>query len=214
MDSSDFKSISEATIRRYSERYQQYLHDIKTLGWGSTEMQEYRFQQAINKLDLSNKSVLDIGCGFGDLFNYLNKNDFPFDKYIGWDINPDLIENTLIKEGNVELDVFDIALKKPEKQVADIGMMFGLLNWKLENEEKNFTYSMQLIKNAFEAVSETLVIDFLSTNYYSGYPVEDFVFYHDPAIMIKKVTEISNNFEIVHNYDPIPQKEFMLFIHK
>ena len=92
--------------------------------------------------------------------------------------------------------------------------MFGLLNWKLDSEEKNYQYSIDLIESAFNAVSETLIVDFLSTNYYEGYPIEDFVFYHDPAIMIKRVNQLTCNFELIHNYKPIPQKEFMLILHK
>ena len=214
MEKPDFKSISEQTVKRYSDRFKEHQHGIKTLGWGSKEMQEYRFAQAISHINLENKSILDIGCGFGDLYNFMKVENFPFSNYIGWDINPDLINNTLIEEEDVHLEVYDIAQNPPKEAVANIGMMFGLLNWKLDSAEKNYNYSMELISNAFDAVSESLIIDFLSTNYFEGYPVEDFVFYHDPAIMLGKITELTNNFEMVHNYDPIPQKEFMLILHK
>src|SRR3989339_2012946 len=58
-------------IRRYRARYQQHGYSPVSLGWGKGGRQHLRFSVlagiGIGKED----SVLDIGCGFGDLFGYL-----------------------------------------------------------------------------------------------------------------------------------------------
>lgn len=214
MKEEDIKNLAEQTIQRYSGRYQQFKYDIKTLGWGSVEQQEYRFLEVLKRLDLKGKSVLDIGCGFGDLFNYMNKINVEFDAYTGWDITPDFIENSIVKNENVTLEVKDISAGAPEAPVADVGIMLGLLNWKWDSAENNYAYSKRLIANALASVNDVLVIDFLSTNYTDTYPVEDFVFYHDPMIMFKAALEMSENVDLIHSYAPVPQKEFLLFIYK
>lgn len=213
MKEEDIKNLSEQTVKRYTGRYKEHRHGVKTLGWGSTEMQEYRFEQVLQKVDVNGKSLLDIGCGFGDLYNYVKKRGDELTNYVGWDITPDLIKDTLIKD-EVTLEIKDISQETISGPVADVGVMLGLLNWKWENAEENYAYSKRLIKNALACVNETLVIDFLSTNYTDTYPVEDFVFYHNPQKMLEFAFELSNNVELVHSYEPIPQKEFLLIIHK
>ena len=214
MDKKDIQSFSEQTVSRYSNRFKEMQHSIRTLGWGSKEPQEFRFAEVLKRLDAKGKSILDIGCGFGDLFNFMKSCSFDFDKYIGWDITPDFIENPLITDKSVELKVWNIAEEQPSTTVADIGIMLGLLNWNWKNEEKNYDYSMKVIRNAFEAVNDVLVIDFLSTYYDPNYSLEDIVFYHNPSMIINKALEITPNVELVHSYEPIPQKEFLLYLYK
>ena len=59
-----------------------------------------------------------------------------------------------------------------------------------------------------------LIVDFLSFKTTSDYKKEDFVFYHKPDEILKFALSLSENVVLKHNYAPIPQKEFMLFIYK
>jgi len=63
-------------------------------------------------------------------------------------------------------------------------------------------------------VRELLVVDFLSLQYAPNYPKEDFVFYHDPLKMLEFAFELTPNVLLKHNYAPIPQREFMLYLYK
>lgn len=213
------EEISKSMIERYSNRYNQMGYDVKTLGWGSREQQEYRFRQAIDSINFNqSKSILDIGCGFGDLFALLIADKKPVSKFTGWDINPDLIgeANKIWKSSDIknEFSVVNLANHNSEKTVADIGFMFGVLNLNLKDKYDNYAYSKMFIENAFSAVKEVLVVDFLSTSLTSDYPKEDFVFYHDPIKMLEIAFSFTQNVVLKHNYAPIPQKEFMLFLYK
>ena len=89
------KSISQSMIERYSKRLDTLGYDVKTLGWGSVEQQEYRFSQTVSsEINFHDKSVLDIGCGFGDFYKFLIKTKTPIRNYIGYDINPGLISES------------------------------------------------------------------------------------------------------------------------
>src|SRR4051812_39236310 len=110
-------------IERYSNRYNKMGYDVKTLGWGTLEQQKFRFNEALNGTDFTNiKSVLDIGCGFGDLLAVMINKGIQLNKYIGWDVNPDLIkEAQKIWEGNKvanEFKVVNIAEANLESEVA------------------------------------------------------------------------------------------------
>ena len=212
------KSISQSMIERYSKRLDTLGYDVKTLGWGSVEQQEYRFSQTVSsEINFHDKSVLDIGCGFGDFYKFLIKTKTPIRNYIGYDINPGLIsESQKIYQNDYKsyFKVANVLNENTENSIADVGVMLGVLNLNLKEDFDNYEYSFKAIENAFSYVNEVLVVDFLSTNLVDDYEKEEFVFYHDPIKMLEFGLKLSDNILIKHNYLAIPQREFMLFIYK
>lgn len=211
----EIEKISKQTVERYSDRYKKLGHDVKTLGWGTTQQQFYRFEQTLDcNVDFKNKSIVDIGCGFGDYYRFLLAKEIEVSKYIGYDINENLISEAKNSTSNiVSFEVVDI-LNNELINTADIGVMLGLLNFNLKDSEKNLEYSKIFIQKAFNMVNELLIVDFLSSNLTSNYKKEDFVYYHNPIEMLDFAFSLSSNIVLKHNYLPIPQKEFMLFIYK
>jgi len=212
------QTISENMINRYSERYQRLGYDVKSLGWGSTEQQEYRFSQTLDiASDFSDKHVLDIGCGFGDYYKFLKKSGAAPKTYTGYDLNPDLINEAkkqYASDEHVNFDVANILETAADEPQADIVAMFGVLNLNLAGKVDNYEYSHKIIKNAFSFTKECLIIDFLSAVLDPAYPKEDFVFYHDPLKMLEFALELSPKVALKQDYLSIPQREFMLFIYK
>ncbi len=214
---SSLSQISEMTIDRYSKRYKNLGYDVHTLGWGSVEQQNYRFSRTLSiDSDIRNSTVFDIGCGFGDYFDYLFENNKIPSNYTGFDINEDLLKEARKRHNhfdNVSFEKFDLTIA-PKDERADIVVMLGVLNFNLNDKFNNYEYSCNMIKNAFEMTKGILIVDFLSTKLDESYPKEDFVFYHDPLKMLEFAFTLSDNVVLKHNYSPIPQKEFMLFIYK
>ncbi|MBE8398959.1 class I SAM-dependent methyltransferase [Leptospira borgpetersenii serovar Tarassovi] len=213
------KYISKQMIERYSKRLSQLGYDVRTLGWGSLEQQRHRFMQTLCCKNFANdKSILDIGCGFGDYLAYLIEKKIPFKNYEGIDINPDLIDQCVKiwedRNFHASFRVENIAESDKRKSIANIGIMLGLLNLNHHGKIDNYNYSFNLIKNAFSLVSETLIVDFLSSKLTSQYPKEEFVFYHDPSVILEFALNLTSNVVLKHDYAPIPQKEFMLFLYK
>lgn len=211
--------ISKEMIERYSNRYNKMGYDVKTLGWGTSEQQMLRFNEALNEIDFTDiRTVLDIGCGFGDLLATIIGRGIQLDKYIGWDVNPDLIQEARrIWEGNEaanEFNVVNITEANLESEIADAGIMLGVLNLNLKEKYDNYAYSELFIKKAFKCVRKLLVVDFLSEQNTDSYPKEDFVFYHDPARILSFAFTLTPNVLLKHDYKPIPQKEFMLYLYK
>lgn len=205
-------AIHESTIERYSDRYRKLGDHVRTLGWGSIEQQQYRFDQVLKAVAVIDKSVLDIGCGFGDFIIHCEKVGCRPTSYTGWDINPDLIEEAANKNPGHSFSVFNLADKEIVKPVAQIGVMLGVLNFNFKQTYNNISFSKLMIKKAFDSVSETLIVDFLSIYRDEVYPKEDFVFYHDPCDMLAIALDITPNVKLYHDYDAIPQKEFMLVL--
>lgn len=214
---SKLSQISKMTIERYSKRFEQLGYDVHTLGWGSVEQQRYRFSETLcMNFDIKNLTLFDIGCGFGDYFDFLCENNKKPLKYRGFDINDDLLVEAEKRHShfeNVSFDRLDLTCGSNHDK-ADIVLMLGVLNFNLKEKYSNYEYSYNMIKNAFEMTEKVLIVDFLSTKLDKNYPKEDFVFYHDPVKMVEFAFTLSDNVVLKHNYASIPQKEFMLFIYK
>lgn len=75
----------------YTRRYLEWKRSIHSLHWSSRLNQERRFENFVSMAALNNHTLLDVGCGFGDLYNFLNKNNIST-AYTGLDINKYFIE--------------------------------------------------------------------------------------------------------------------------
>lgn len=208
-----FDHVTQGALQRYSARFQTHGGDVKSLGWGSADQQQLRFEQTL-LADPGGKSVLDIGCGFGDYYDFL-QGRVDLKSYTGWEINPDLLGVAKTRHTNAPARFEAVnLLDAPQGIQADVGVMLGLLNYRLRSDEENLNYSKTLIEKAFDRVGELLIVDFLSTHLTPGYPPESWVFYHNPAQMLGYALTLTPRVILHHNYAPIPQREFMLFLYK
>jgi len=219
MKNNDLKKIEIDAVQRYSQRLKEHGNSPKSLGWGSVNDQLIRFNQTISSnIDFSNKSIIDIGCGFGDYLAFLLDKTIDFNKYLGIDINQELIDiatNKFEYEKNITFKVFNMLEHSLEqKPIADIGVMIGLLNFKLDNQTANYMYSKLMIERAFSLVSNYLIVDFLSASKNKLYKNENWTFHHELPFVINLASSLTNNFIIKHDYPEIPQKEFMIILKK
>lgn len=207
-----YKKMQAETLKRYQERYKNEGETPRALGWGCTKDQLERFRITCENNDLEGKTVLDIGCGFADLYGYILKRGIKC-RYIGIDIVPEFIEYCKRKYNDAEFINSNIMLEKDRLPSADIVVSVGTLNFKLDYME-NLEYTKRFMETAFEKAKERVQLDFLSTNITSDYPKEDFVYYHNPKDVLDLAFKLTDNLKLIHNYKPIPQKEFTLIMYK
>lgn len=208
---SAIKNLDKVTIKRYNERFQKFGIEPRTLGWGCKKDQLTRFEAATNYINFSGRSVLDIGCGFADFYEFLLKKDIKIKKYKGIDINKNLIKTAKKRFPKNKYGVRNVLLDNYKRKQADIIILLGLLNFKLNNLD-NLAFSKKMIKAAWEITKETLIVDFLSSYLTKDYPREDSVYYHHPCNILKFALKLSDNVVLFHDYLPIPQKEFMIIL--
>lgn len=215
---SNLKSISESLVKRYSDRYKIHGHSIGTLGWGSKEQQQYRFSVSSSLIpDFKGKEILDIGCGFGDYFSFLDENGLEFQKYIGVDINEDLIFEATknIKNSKASFIVKNLLTDDiSDFPKVDIAFMVGVLNFNFKDKISNLDYTKNFLRKAFSLVRESLVFDFISTEVNENYPKEDFIYYHNPAEVLNFCLELSPFVSMLHDYKSIPQRECTVVLSK
>ncbi len=213
MEKDKHSEIDRQTVERYSKRYLVHGESPLTVGWGSSEQQQYRFARALECADFAARTVLDVGCGFGDFFAFLRTRRVPIGKYVGIDINPEFIAVATKKYASAEFACASLIDAEEGRFASDIVVMLGLLNFKQEVLE-NPRYSRDMVTKGYSLCRETLIADFLSVRITDDYPKEDFVYYYDPRKVLELGLELSPNVVLKHDYRPIPQREMMLVVRR
>lgn len=91
MTNTAWRSDDEANVRYYTERIADYGLDVRSVDWGSRRSQALRFSVLAELEDLQGRSVLDVGCGTGDLLAWLRAAGLSVD-YTGLDITAAMVE--------------------------------------------------------------------------------------------------------------------------
>lgn len=206
------KKIDTETIARYNARFKTFGPAVKTLGWDNAKNQRKRFESAIALLNLTGKSVVDIGCGFADFFKFIRDKKIKIASYRGVDINDSLLEIAGKRYPRAKFKKTNILTDAQRGKVADIGFALGLLNFNLHGKPNNYDYALEFIRKAFALCRETLVVDMLSDHLNSDYPKEGFVFYYSPERMFAEATKIAPYAILKHDYSSLPQSEFTLIL--
>lgn len=114
-------------------------------GWASNETENKRFEIFLKIGDINNRSILDVGCGFGDLYDFLKRKNLDF-SYTGIDINPEMIKAAKEKHSNAEFQTIDFG--NPEfTDKFDYIFCSGALSFRVPNY-KEFYFTQ--IKKMFE----------------------------------------------------------------
>ena len=139
MNSNDKKRI----IERYNKRLEDHGFSIDSLASGNEERRNERFKILAEIGIQSGDTILDLGCGFGDLQKYLLKNDIKV-KYIGIDINEEIIKIAKKENSVLDVRVLDI-LNENFNEPVDYIVSTSSFNNKL-NEESNYDFVYMLLK--------------------------------------------------------------------
>ena len=85
-----FRSLEEKR-KSYQKAFAKYGVDPRALQYISKKSAVVRYQQLIVDLNFEGKTILDVGCGFGDIISYIEKTANNF-KYVGVDVVPEFIK--------------------------------------------------------------------------------------------------------------------------
>jgi len=130
------------------------IHGISPqgLGWLCKESQEMRFDVILNMLPKSIDTLADAGCGFGDFFTYMDKNNRTPNRYIGIDSLSDMCS---IASKNTAQKIVKADICKEEIPYADYYVCSGAMNILSTFETHLF------IRNCFNSSKKGFVFNIL-----------------------------------------------------
>jgi SAM-dependent methyltransferase len=189
-------------LDKYSKLLRKYGYDPQSVGWGSRKgKQSLRFSILCQIGNLSNCSVLDIGCGFGDLYGYLEYKKIRT-KYLGIDINPELIKIAKLVYPKAKFEVRDFEENKFMKKF-DWVFFSGI-----SSAGCSYSYIKKVMTEMFKICKKGVAMNFVGG--VIDYKTKD-LFYSDPEKIYTITRSLSNRVTIRHDYAPF---EFTVYIYK
>ncbi|MCP3943476.1 MAG: methyltransferase domain-containing protein [Desulfobacteraceae bacterium] len=200
MMSTNYKKVKEF----YDQQIIKYGFDSPlALHWNSTEGQELRFAILAKIGDINNKSVLDIGCGVGDLYGFLNRQKVnPI--YEGWDLSEEMIKGAQEKYPEAKFQTKNIHSAE-NSTLFDYVLASGLMSFPIDNHKD---WVFKTIKKMFDLAKVGVGFNLLN----SEYPDRDDTWHHaDPKEIIDFCRELSPLLFIKKDYY---EWDFTVFIYK
>jgi SAM-dependent methyltransferase len=138
----------------YTSAIKMHGTSARGVNWASKENQELRFDALCKLLPnkLSNISLADAGCGFGDLYLYLEKKKNTPKKYIGID---SLVDMYSIASENTAQEILIADICKEELPVVDFYVCSGALNVLTPFE------TLLFVQNCFKSAKKGFVFNAL-----------------------------------------------------
>ena len=153
----------------YTSAIEMHGTSAQGVNWASKETQELRFDAILELLPkkLSEYVIADAGCGFGDLYNYMNKKKKRPKTYIGIDSHLDMYS---IASENTGCEIVIAEICKDELPKADYYLCSGALNVLTKFETHQFIYNCYksskhgFIFNALHGDKESETYNYLTTH--------------------------------------------------
>jgi SAM-dependent methyltransferase len=132
------------------------LHGMSPKGvhWHSNESQQIRFEVLLSLCtnDITTKSIVDAGCGFGDFYHFLQAQHAMPTSYIGIDSVKQMCS---IAKEQTQSDILHFDILKEELPQADYYFCSGAMN--ILSEYESFVF----IRNCFMACREAFIFNVL-----------------------------------------------------
>ncbi len=196
----------ERNISVYSSLAERYGHDARALDWASRESQELRFGVLAGAGRLDGRSVLDVGCGFGDFAAWCATQSLAVD-YTGIDMTPRMIELAqarLPAQSFRTADLFSLPLP-PAGRAYDYVVASGIF---AKREEDPEGYLRDAVARMFALCASAVAFNVLST----WAPASAGGEYHaDPLRTLDYCRRLTPWSVLRHDYHP---RDFTVYLYK
>lgn len=163
-------------------------------GWSSEASQRERFNALIRTSRFSGGSVVDYGCGPGDLHRYLSTLGYDFD-YIGYDQNKDMID-TASREHSAKFA--HLPLDSDDFPTADYIFCSGIFQFYDDEDEE---YYIKLIRRLFVRSKICFAFNMLSSLRSISEKASDEL-YLAPENLVGLMSKITRRWVVDHSYHP------------
>jgi len=168
--------------------------------------QAKRFEKILEIGSWPGRSVLDIGCGLGDFYDFLRAKNRRVE-YTGFDVTPGMVDAARRKHPHAShrFEVADI-LTESIRGTYDYVISVGALNLPLEGQ--NVEIMLELIEKMYVLCSIGIAVSMTSS--LTKKPQPD-TYYYRPSIIVDRIGAFCQNFRLDHTFLP---HDFILFCYK
>jgi len=187
----------ERIRRHYEPRLRRGLEHWDVLDWASARSQQSRFAVFVQHVALAGRSLLDVGCGLGDLRRFLIERSIDC-AYTGVDISEAMVAAARRGQPGGTFVCGDVFSEGGPFGPASFDVVFcsGALNLNLGN---NRQFLPMAVRRLVELARETAALNLLHER---ARGADANYFYHSPAEVLAIAPELPATVEIVEGYLP------------
>jgi SAM-dependent methyltransferase len=193
-------------VDRYEEAYRKHGYSLQGLCSSAVDRSDLRFSVLTQPLLELGESVLDVGCGFADLFRYLKKEGWK-GRYTGIDIVPSLLKEAGVRHPDAQLIQGDASRGLADVGPHDFVIACGAMNLKLPNGG-NEAHIASFLRAMFKVARLGVVADFMTTHVDFRHPD---AWHTDPIWALEQAQRLTRRVTLRADYLPF---EFALFLFK
>ncbi len=200
----DGELYNQQTVEDFFRLHVQLFgNDWRALGWQSRQTQYRRFAVLAQVGPLEHTRVLDVGCGLGDLYDYLRRHRIPVD-YTGYDLLPEMIERARKRFPRLRFEVRDV-LQGLGPERFDYILSSGAFN---VNFGDNLRAVRQVMRQMVQQAERGVAINFLK---WTPGASRDPVFqYYNPQAMLTFAQTLCERVRLREGYLP---NDFTLYLY-
>ncbi len=166
--------------------------------WNSETSQNTRFDQLLKVIETQSFSLLDYGCGYGALADYLDTKGFEVD-YYGYDILESAIETA--RKAHLNQPRHSFFTDKSQLPVCDYTVASGIFNFRGEQSFEDWTEYILSILNEFNQLSRHGFSSNFLTKYSDDDKMRSDLYYADPLFLFDYCKRnFSKNVALLHDY--------------
>jgi SAM-dependent methyltransferase len=192
----------------YSEKLKLHGPDYKGADWGSLQAQQVSFVQLSRLITAENSSLLDYGCGYGALYDFLREHKLE-NQYTGFDISEEMLSHAKqLHAGNNAQWLSSL----PGSAVYDYVIACGIFSIKLDIPVPQWEeHTLQTLQKINALSKKGFAFNSLTS--YSDAPfMKDHLYYPDPCFLFDYCKKhFSKYVSLIHDY---PKYEFVIIVRK
>jgi len=182
----------------FDKRIQEHGASPRGSDWNSETSQNTRFDQLLKVVETPSFSLLDYGCGYGALADYLDAKGFDV-TYYGYDILESAIETARRAHSNKPRRVF--FADKSQLPICDYAVASGIFNFRGEQNFENWTEYVLSVLSEFNQLSLHGFSSNFLTKYSDADKMRPDLYYADPMFLFDYCKRnFSKNVAILHDY--------------
>ena len=192
----------------YDERVLKYGNTLNAVRHKSKYTQELRHTILSRIVTKMGASVLDVGCGFGDLFSFLKGMGWKGD-YTGIDISEQMLLIAREKQKFQSANFFKHDISEPIKLGKyDYVLSSGTMEIRIFNNFEQYTWARRIIENMWKTCNIAMAFNMRST--WEGDLKSGDSFAYDPQKILKFCQTLTNCIIFDHSYLPHDFTIFMI----
>ena len=199
--------IEKATVLHYHRHriHQFQPGSVEALGWRGSESQRTRFEVLLRLGDFNGSTVLDAGCGHGDLKLFLDRHCLGNFTYIGIDQMPEFIEEAKTRYGSLPDTHFYWAdFTQAQLPRADYVIASGAFCYRSANSDHHFS----MIRKLFKTAKIALAFNMLDA---AVFPQHALLIGHNRSEVAKFCRGLTSHVETIDGY---LEDDFTVMMHR